>query len=245
MGLSAATALVAATGAVSSFAWFAANSTVTATGMTIKANASDAFLQITTSAKDWNEADSFNSAAAVTASQMITPVQVYNAIENKKGTTYTGGSPTWGAGYSNSVDSAAVNENGISAVTMGNSYALINDFKLRLRPAQNGSQATAKKLAISVSWASDPTANDNLYKSVSVLVTNNAISKGQLFTISGTGTWAATTQTDSINVVENLTNTEQIVKVYVFFNGDNENCMTKNVVTDHSYSVNLSFSIAE
>ena len=46
MGLSAATALVAATGAVSSFAWFAANSSVSATGMVVKANASDAFLQI-------------------------------------------------------------------------------------------------------------------------------------------------------------------------------------------------------
>ncbi len=247
MGLSAATALVAATGAVSSFAWFAANSTVTATGMTIIANASDAYLQIGNSAEDFADTSkSYNSAAATTASATITPVQAYKSIDSSThtGTAYDGGTVAWGTGNSDYVDSAGVNDSGISSIgEVTADYALFNDFKLRLRPATNGTTPTAKSLSISVSWADTTNwSNDKLHNSVSVLVTNSTYSKGQLFTNNGE-TFTATAGTSAVKVVESLKDTVQAVRVYVFFNGDDENCKSSNVITDKKYSVKLSFSI--
>ena len=86
LGLSAATAAVAATSAVSSFAWFAINDTVSATGMKIKAD-TDKYLEIrkvtsadgTAAKADWDDAvsvsyDTAKSLKPTTLAKSVTAV---------------------------------------------------------------------------------------------------------------------------------------------------------------------------
>ena len=247
LGLSAATALVAATGAVSSFAWFAANGTVEANGMTIKALAADAYLQICNSTENFDKAsNSYTSAASATKeAQVLTPAHLYSSVstENNGGVEYDGtASRVWVTGHSKSVDSGAL-DGAFTKIDNGalGQYVSQNEFKLRLRPAANGTQPTAALLDISVSWVNTSIpATDTLRNSVSVLVSND--SKGQLFTNSS-ARWAATEDTKNVQVVTGLTSDIQTVKVSVFFDGNNPDCKSANVLAGVQYSVAVTFSI--
>ena len=249
LGLSAATALVAATGAVSSFAWFAANGTVEANGMTIKALAADAYLQIGNSAETFDKANqSYTSAASTTKdAQVLTPAHLYKTVnaDNKSGVEYDGGATkVWVTGHSKSVDSAAL-EGTFTTIDNGalGQYVSQNEFKLRLRPAANGTTPTAQSLDISVNWVDTSIpAEDTLRNSVSVLVSNDE--KGQLFTNSS-GRWAATDDTKNIHVVTGLTSDVQTVKVSVFFDGNHADCKSANVIAGIQYSVAVTFSISQ
>ena len=110
LGLSAATALVAATGAVSSFAWFATNSQVTATGMVIKAESTNAFLEIKNAGDLWNENTS-NVTADAKGEKTIKPTSLVSEItnENKKVTPYTDDGKThkWVSATASSVENGA------------------------------------------------------------------------------------------------------------------------------------------
>lgn len=245
LGLSAATALVAATGAVSSFAWFAANGTVEANGMTIKALAADAYLQIGNSAETFDKADkSYTSAASTqTQTQVLTPAHLYTTVheDNMSGDEYDGGATkVWVTGHSKTVESGALDGTFTKIESGLGSYVSENEFKLRLRPAANGVTPTAERLDISVSWANGSIPEGDLKNSVSVLVSNTT--KGQLFTYGDSG-FAATSETANVDVVTGLTDAVQTVKVSVFFDGNHAACKSANVVADKTYSVAVTFSI--
>ena len=245
LGLSAATALVAATGAVSSFAWFAANGTVEAHGMTIKALAADAYLQIGNADETFSDTSkSYTSAASTkTNAQVLTPAHLYTSVneDNRSGVEYNGGKDrVWVTGHSKSVDSGALEGTFTTINSDLNQYVSENVFKLRLRPAANGTQPTAKLLDISVNWASGSIPDGKLKDSVSVLVSNGEA--GQLFTYSDRG-FTATSGTANAQVVSNLTQEIQTVTVSVFFDGNHAECKSANVVTDKTYSVAVTFSI--
>ena len=250
LGLSAATALVAATGAVSSFAWFAATGTVAANGMTIKALAADAYLQIGNKNEDFADTkNSYTSAASTkTDAQVLIPAHLYKTVspDNKSGDEYDGGATkVWVTGHSKSVDSAAL-EGTFTTIDNGalGQYVSQNEFKLRLRPAANGTQPTAQSLAISVNWVNTSIPDeDTLRNSVSVLVSNE--SKGQLFTYSPSKGWAATEDTKNIQVVTELTSDIQTVTVSVFFDGNHADCKSANVLAGVQYSVAVTFSISQ
>ena len=250
LGLSAATALVAATGAVSSFAWFAANGSVTANDMTVKALSTTAYLQIKNSTDPWTTGD-HTAASAVVKNATLNPTHIFKTLTINAGDTedvteeYEKGSTVqWASANSDKVTSWEkkghyTNVSGIADPADPNTattYTLKNTFDLRLRPNKEGAtQATAGALTASVAFATSST--DTIREAISVFVTIGT--KGMLFTNDGTD---FTAQGDT-NLVEQMTTTAVSAKVFVFFDGENENCFTNNVNVDSAYSVNVTFSL--
>ena len=250
LGLSAATALVAATGAVSSFAWFAANGTVEANGMTIKALSTTAYLQIKNSEAVWSEGN-HTAANALTSEATLNPTHIFGTLDvNPEGTDKTtdyvnGSSVKWASANSDKVtESTKVGHyTDVSGTAdpddanIATTYTLKNTFDLRLRPNSGAttSQATAGALTASVAFANS--SRDDIKQAVSVFVTIGE--KGMLFTNNGT----TFTATGNDNLVDTMTTTAVSAKVFVFFDGENENCFTNNVNVESAYSVNVTFSL--
>ena len=251
LGLSAATALVGATGAVSSFAWFAANGTVEANGMTIKALSTTAYLQIKNSGATWSTSDNQVAASAVTSEATLNPTHIFGTLEvNPEGTDKTtdyvnGSSVKWASANSKNVGSSDkdghyTDVTGIAAPAEtqngATTYTLINTFNLRLRPNEGTtSQATAGALTASVAFVGE--SSDEIREAVSVFVTIGE--RGMLFTCNK-GTFTAK---GNENLVPTMTTTPVDAKVYVFFDGENSACFTNNVQVNSAYSVKVTFSL--
>ncbi len=268
LGLSAATAAVAATGAVSSFAWFASSTTVEASGMKIKATSNNVFLQIRNSnTTAWNNTDPFTSAGAALEVATVSPAAVVNSIgtDEKSTVAYTGGEAVWTTTTSDDQDSAtkgdAMKYKDITStanpadVKAATGYTLKNTFTLRLRPTYKDStnladtQPTSGPLTAAVDWNGTAPSfdKDPIAKAVSVLVYTGT--KGELFTVGDDGKFARTTGTSSVNLVESMEAGEEdknvTCYVYVFFDGENENCKTTNIKVDNEYAIKVSFSVTE
>ena len=249
LGLSAATALVAATGAVSSFAWFAANGSVTAEGMNVKALSTTAYLQIKNSTDPWTDGN-HTAANAVTSEATLNPTHIFGTLEvnpegTDKTTDYVGGSTVvWASANSNKVTESTKDGHYTdvsttadpAAANIATTYTLKNTFDLRLRPNKEGAnQAKAGALTASVAFANSST--DTIREAISVFVTIGT--KGMLFTNNGTDFTAK----GDTNLVEQMTTTAVSAKVFVFFDGENKNCFTNNVNVESAYSVNVTFSL--
>ncbi len=275
MGLSAATALVAATGAVSSFAWFAVNSSVTATGMVIKATATDAYLQINKGGAGWNETGDFTAISYTENAKELKPTAVCNSVTEAEydadGTTiktassivkHTAGSASykWAYATASSVDSyaKASEYKDVSSVIEGNGeandYALVYDFDLRLKYTASMANVS-KDIVANVSFGT--ASDDALRNAVSVFMvsgeverntlTNGNAVKALLFT-NTSGTWTCDKEDAVIISGLKATTSDNIstkVRFYAFFNGENEYCKTTNVKTASEYSLNVKFSIKE
>lgn len=300
MGLSAATAALAATGAVSSFAWFATNTNVTANGMVIKATSNEVFLQIKNSAATWSNTDAQTTAAALVGSQAILspthPVKSYDASKANEIATDDSGlksyagdgsettQPNWVSATASSYNSATKNNEkyvdvstaantlatkttteGSSTTYTTNGYTLLNEFNLRLRPAESSNQPSVDWLTASVSWATTPTlSSDPIAASVRVLLWNTTDNVGAIYTpatssdsdsaVAWTDNKADLLEANKTSSSTDLTaswtaaSTDNPVKniyVYVYFDGEDSNCTSKNIKTDNTYSVTVSFSVGK
>ena len=237
-------------------AWFAVNSSVTATGMSIKALSTNAYLQIKHSnTTAWSLNPHITAAAGDdTKEATLNPTHIFKSLTVGEGDasdtteTYSSGSTVvWATATSNDVTSAAKSGHysDVTSVASPNgtsngvtTYTLFNTFNLRLRPNDSGStQPKAGALTASVSFAN--TSTDEIRKAVSVFIVVGE--KGQLFTNNGSA--FSKSQGDDVLASE-MTNTEVNAKIYVFFDGENESCFTNNVEVSSSYSVTVTFSVA-
>ncbi len=286
IGLSAATAAVAATGAVSSFAWFATNNTVSATGMKIKASANEVYLQINTS-NNWDDVnDAYRTKAASVGEATLSavhPVKAWDAdktsakVDTTDGmTSYKGDGtetaiPNWVSATSASADSADKDDNPYTnktteantatTSTSNNGYTLLNQFYLRLRPAESGTQPSVDNLTASVKWATTPTyASDAIAASVRVLLWNDTDDRGAIYTPATSGDGDSTVFTEAWTVngadllgadtvkmegaTENPYNA-RLISVYVYFDGEDARCKSNNIKVNNSYSVNVDFSVSK
>ncbi len=286
IGLSAATAAVAATGAVSSFAWFATNNTVSATGMTIKASANEVYLQINTD-NSWTGTGAYRTVGATVANATLTAVHPVEGWDDAKKsvkvdtdggmTSYKGDGtetkfPAWVSATSASADSAdkdtnpytdkttEANKESKEVTDSNNGYTLLNKFYLRLRPAESGTQPSVDNLTASVKWATTPTySSDAIAASVRVLLWNSTDEVGAIYTpaTSVDGTTTSFTETWTVNSA-NLLGTDKtmegskdnpynarLISVYVYFDGEDANCKSNNIIVDQSYSVNVHFSVSK
>ncbi len=286
LGLSAATAAVAATGAVSSFAWFATNDTVTATAMSIKASTNEVYLQINTE-NVWTDANSsYRSANATVATDTVSAVHPVEAYDDAKKsikigesgsmTSYKGDGtevkiPSWVSATSADATTATKDSNPyndrttaantVTTSSASNGYTLLNQFYLRLRPADSGTQPSVDNLNASVKWTTTPTlANDALAKSVRVLLWNSTDEVGVIYTPATATSGESTTLTDAWTVndadllgtgstkMEGKTTdnyNSRLISVYVYFDGEDENCKTNNIKVDNTYSVEVSFKVSK
>ena len=265
LGLSAATALVAATGAVSSFAWFAANSNVSATGMIVKANATASYLQIKSANQkfhsgdsdvddNWNNTQSdYKSAAADVGNGVLSPTSLVKSIASDKKSTEAwekGQDPKWAYATSDKVTSPDrksdyEDKTDVANTAGNNGFTLLNEFDLRIRPVSTGEiQTKAGALTASVAWAG-ATPTDALAKAVRVFVYNATAGDnktGVLFSYANGTAWTTSTEKLADEMVGGAT--DKRIKVYVFFDGEDKNCFSNNVDINVSYSVTVNFAVA-
>ena len=266
--LSAATALVGATGAVSSFAWFAMNGTVTASGMHIKADSTNAFLEIKSSNANWPEGSSSLTASYSDDPKTLSPTHLIKKTEeitlkSLEGLTYdsaNGSEHSWVASTSN--DANKYNSNGTYTVVTneadsGLKYTLVASFDLRLRYTESA-KANTYKLNANISWAneSELALKDaarvfmviSNSQDESIEVNSSTASKGFVFdarTKAGWGKEAEALKTitisDSFKAKEDNKGTR--VSLFFYFDGEDEACTTANAVADSTYSIAATFSV--
>ena len=296
LGLSAATACVAATSAVSSFAWFATSGTVSASGMKVKASA-DEYLQIkyaytgtsetpatptypstATSYFDWTtstnkNANSYNSVELNMASaKVLKPTSLIKELEtdNKTiktdfangdtahkwvsaiGTSSVDGSKKADDVYTDITSTADLGEK--EDTTSANGYTLVVDYDIRL--LNLGDTTTNYDLKAAIDWttpSSSTTEGFKLRKAARVFVmigdnydetiTSTEGTEGYEFSYTS-GSWtAATTIKEDLHA--NASDKGVRVRTFFFFDGEDAEAKTVNVVTTEIYSYNITFSVTK
>ena len=223
-------------------AWFAANASVEATGMNIKATSNNQFLQIQTAAGTWSETDA-QTTVAVSNSPVaeLLPTHVASAVATGGAsfTAYDGGSTyTFIEAFSDDpteYEAATVYSEVASASYA--SYALKTDFKVRLKP--NAGATTAPNLKVSGVTVTADASNeiaDGLLNAVRVFVVTS--SAGVVWKNGARVEGAAN------NIIASTVTTSDLaVSVYVYFDGEDTACYTNNALTPDNYSVSFTLSL--
>ena len=243
----------------STFAWFSMNTDVSATGMKVTAVGDQVYLQIGLKGELFESTTlSYTTVQGAAATNALRPTAVVKSINaaadansNNTVTNYTKGSDGWKWVTNNSSDinsaTAAGNYVEVPSNSVGN-YYLVNEFDIRLDPKAGLTEASGSLRVSGVSLAvpADKT-NDALGQCVSVFVVAGTCT--QLWKQTTAGEWYEENAADNgVLTTGNFTSTEgaaTTVQVYVFFDGQNEQCKIsnyKNAVND--YTVSVSFTVA-
>ncbi len=273
LGLSAATAAVAATGAVSSFAWFATNDTVTADGMKIKAdtnqmleikNAIDPATSFSTSASTGKETKSLTPTHLGTDTTDTTISTVTN-YSNEAKHSWLAASADKSDASAKKGDYSVVTTAADSATDAGNKYTLIADFDIRVRYA--GDTSTTYTLKASVDWVNTTWDDDKvtisskdywLHNSARVfLVVGTAgnvesQAKGYVFSSTADGTsgdWNGdkTTIMDSLKQSDDGDDGKGLgvrVRAFFYFDGEDANCFTDSAAVGIKAGLEYSFKLS-
>lgn len=213
-----------------SYAWFASNDKVTATGMSVNAKAAQQFLQISAT-----NGDDFDITATATGTIPVDGVDLVHAtIDDGDNKTVT-----WGVGTSTKVDDANVNSE-LTPVTVDEKYALINTFYLKLSEGSTGSLENILARQITV------TANDcSIKEALRILIVGPDGAMLYSYRNAADGKITATvTGSNSADVlVSELTTDETAeIKVYAFFDGADQIANTAAATKLSSMSFEIIFA---
>ncbi len=248
----------------STFAWFATNVDVEATGMTVTAKGEQIYLQIIEESGDFTPGANQLTASAKTTHApdadpavniQLLPTSVRTAGTGDTLSDYSGTSaPAWVSAIGTSNTNGAAIGGAYTNVTSdanGNNgkYFLKNSFYIRLDPTAGGLTANALRVSsIDFVTSITDTAGKDFIKSLSVLVvcTIGSEVKGDLWNYS-TGTFAhAAGNTQLSGDTFTVTDKSAKVDVYVFFDGDNANCTLAELaeVASATYTIDVNFTVA-
>lgn len=231
----------------STYAWFSMNTTVKATDMKVTAKSDDVFLQIV------NHGTAFDANAAQTeiasnaTKKAIRPTNVYATFDATNPTDFAGGTNFVFVSNYSSDPTESTKAGAYTDVTplakatdTTNVYTLVSSYDIRLKP-NTGAEAASGKLKISEVAFSKTSASSGLKQTVSVLIVCGNFSAVYKQTgADGTFTKAAG---DNALTAEKFADTNGTqVDIYVFFDGDNTNCKTNNIVLTDVFSVDVTFN---
>lgn len=231
------TLLGAALLGTSTYAWFSANKTVTATGMNLQAKA-DSSLLIS------NAVDGTYSNTTLLENDVASANTYLNPVEE----TFSEGAYTFKK--LTEQGKAYVKDDGTFAYT-GTDGKTIDDFleatavdnyhdsvwlKFEAPLAEGG---TAPTQVVNVAATMSSEGNEEIYKAFHVVLVNTA-SKAVIedFTFSSLGTKVSGTGSITLTA-----NTPSQVEVYGYLEGDNAACKNSNAINGAAYTVNLEFTI--
>lgn len=214
-----------------SFAWFASNTEVTATDMSVTAKANTKFLHISNA-----EAGTYDiTAEAVNAEANVDLVHATIDAGNKK-------SVTWGVGTSSSITDANVGSplTTVDAGDIAGNYALVNDFWVKMSDESSSGLENLTVAEITV------TGTSTLAPALRVLVVGN--DGAQLYKEQD-GDWVAADANNATALVASIaTENKYKVTVYVFYDGADASAKTENTVDPGSLTamtVSVKFSATE
>ncbi len=256
--------------ASTTFAWFSMNNTVTATGMTVQAQASSTLLIDTASAT--SSAGKLTGGADTKATTANAPADGIRPTSTVDGTN-------WFSAEAAATNAATAKTGSYEAVAAGNvgNYRLASTFYLQTydgtKSITAGSLDAANKKIVIDSVTVAYTAGDALASSFRVMivvgdtvvvcaptttttpsnqgvasVTTGTATKSDLTfaTVSGIDSGKATLSANNDLVAAVNYNQVYTANVYLFFDGEDSACYTDNIpATLNNYTVTVSFSLAD
>lgn len=213
-----------------SFAWFANNTTVTATSMTVKANTDVKFLQITDETKTaWGKTANAKNESALDLNLVHAHIADGKTVSWWKGEADDPASPTANGALTGVAE---------SEISTGK-YALVNTFYVKMSNTAQLTNLTISGVVV--------TGESNLKSALRVLVV--AYDED---TILGAQLWNANANTliqDAVNNIDSasaladtVTNEEIKLSVYVFYDGEDSSAYTDNTGAVANQTVSISFS---
>ena len=201
-------------------AWFAANRTVTVTGMHIKAKSDADYLEIST-----NGTSGWNTAVDIAVDAEILPV-AHKDFSSKADITaadYTGNTTRWYYNYSDSESTSTPAFDDIYLTDFDtkvkNKYVIVNDFYFRVK---NSTDNVASELKVdSVTFT--PTSTGNVNTVQTVFAGNDGIDE-----LPKTGTANVLINTVDY-VADGIMSTYQVT-TYTYVDGDHNDVKTDNIL---------------
>lgn len=227
-----------------SYAWFSMNTTVTATGMQVTANAPTSLLISTT-----NATTDFGSTVALEndtedAATMFSPVAYAGIAASWYQLTAKGMADIDENGRANNFTevsdgaetSAFISEKiGTDAVYTGANTMVYHDQIWLKVEGENSQTVTA-----TAAYVSNPTVTDKIKDAMHVVfVINGAV----VDTINMGGTDQKLTTKTLTTLTANAEN-GTLVDIYYFLSGNDTDCMNKNIAQDDTMSIDLTFTAA-
>ena len=244
----------------SSFAWFSMNSTVTADGMTVKAESNEVFLEIAKTDGAFKTAVTYTDSA----SDALKPVYPAKgsisgktlAGANQLGTAETGtfSDIVWITNTSKAAGDAKANENyvklgddGAASHLSSTHHAEVYEYAVRLRnnPAENQKLVVT---SITVDTAGLKPAQKALLPSLRVMFVTATGYVAYKITGEGAmgdkacGTTAELQDPITVDATADGSDAFQAadkVTVYVYFDGEDSTCFTNNALTSSAYDISF------
>ena len=238
----------------STFAWFSMNDDVKVSDMTITAKGDQVYLQIVAGKETsaFVNGDDQISALATNKTGELLPTNV--KADSSTWGDYNGGNAfVWAKATGTAPDDADKKGNYSVATNSGDTkYYLENSFMVRLDPTAGAANASGALRVSGVNFAEGENV-DALGETVCVLVVCGTNS--QLYTYDGSefkmnaksNQYLDATMIDSTPLFDNTTGVQ--VDVYVFFNGDHDNCTLAALAAAkatgyNNYAVEVTFTVA-
>lgn len=214
----------------STYAWFSMNTQVSVKGMQVTANSTNLFLQISSSATYTDPATSVDyNETTGTKLKPATPVLAAENASIEKWQTATSNDPSKATSGADTT---------IADIVAGSLSEYVYSKELHFRIAPN-STATATNLVIAgVTMTGDN--SKNLNKALRVAVAGAA--GVQVWTYAD-GTWKVDTSKTAEAILATVTTTDATAKLYIWFEGTDENCTTNNAANLDTLTFTVTFSV--
>lgn len=213
----------------STYAWFSMNTQVSATGMKVTANSTNLFLQISGSTTFTDPATSVDyNEQTGTKLKPATPVLAAENASITKWQTATSNDP------SNATSGATPAD--IAPGTLGE-YVYSKELYFRIAP---NSTAKATDLVIAGVTMEGGNSSKALNKALRVAVAGAA--GVQVWTYAD-GTWKKDAGKSAAAILATVTTTEATAKLYIWFDGTDENCTTNNAANLDTLTFTVTFTV--
>lgn len=206
-----------------SFAWFAMNTNVTATGMDVSAKSNDTFLQI-------KPKGGSITAEGVSASATNTNVQLYPA-------KYDSANKKYQYAYSNDQASSTA-AGGYYDVPAGDldDYVLTNEFDIFMKDSASDSSTVNLK----VTGFTVTCAEADMLNAIRIVVTCGE--KVQTLTAEGKTSGASNSVASPVVLADTVNETGVTVTIQVYIDGDSAGVYSNNIAKLQNASVSVAFS---
>ena len=222
------------------FAWFSMNTTVTASNMQVQAKADQVYLQIKEKTGSFTDNGNHTSVPSTVEKKSLLPTNVYKSFNETTPVAFAGGKDfIWVSNYSVDADKSDKAGSYTDVTEDVDSYALKFEYTIRLRP-NTGATTAPGKLKVTAVEFEDKSATSGLKGAVSVLVVCGDYSA--VYKQDTVGTFVKKAGDDALSAAAFADTTGTDVAVYVFFDGDNANCKTTNIVLNDVFSVKITFN---
>jgi len=233
----------------STYAWFAMNESVTATGMSVTARTESTYLVISNSSTLGTETTVNLSSVtgtlvptAYTTSAIRNSTDTADLVAANKWYTAAGTNTTNGAAKTDSKTQLTIAEADNLGAVDGKNYYVYKSVWLGLTA---GSAAVSQGVQADVTF--NATQSSNFNKGLTVKIVYGGGSPSSATTTQtynyGAATGSVTQHAQALQSASLITETATEVKIYIYFDGEDASCTTANAINLDSITIDVTFYV--